>query len=117
MPEKKPPVMILELIDQRNSGFIKDGTENTMFHEELKCPNILWIPNSGYMAEKVKEGDVEYTINKEIRWIKNCSIIDVAEQEKRGIKPNRTEDKIPFDKGRAVVVRDGSTASLYDYLE
>jgi hypothetical protein len=56
------------------------------------------------------------TVFKEIRWVKHCPTIDKEEQEKRNIKPNRLEDKIPFEKGFATVVRDGGTVSLYDYL-
>lgn len=120
MASKKPPVIFLELVEKRSSGFVKQGTEGTMFHEELNCPNISWIPNRGMAAEKVIETvagkEVETTVYKEVRWIKNCNTIDLTEQEKRNIKPNYFEDKIPFEKGFATVVRDGGTISLYDYL-
>lgn len=112
----KAPVMYLELVEKRNSGFVKNGTDGTMFHEELNCPNIRWIPNSGYKAVKEKHGDAEVVAFKEIRWIKNCPTIDKDEQDKRNIKPNRIEDKIPFEKGFATIAREGSTISLYDYL-
>lgn len=113
----KAPVMYLELIEKRNSGFVKNGTDGTAFHEELNCPNIRWIPSSGFKAVKEKHGDGEVVAFKEIRWVKNCSTIDKDEQDRRNIKPNRMEDKIPFEKGFATVVREGSTISLYDYLK
>lgn len=113
----KAPVMYLELLEKRNSGFVKNGTDGTAFHEELNCPNIRWIPNSGFKAVMEKHGDREVVAFKEIRWVKNCSTIDKAEQDLRNIKPNRMEDKIPFEKGFATVVREGSTISLYDYLK
>lgn len=113
----KAPVMYLELLEKRNSGFVKNGTDGTAFHEELNCPNIRWIPNSGFKAVKEKHGDGEVVAFKEIRWVKNCSTIDKDEQDRRNIKPNRMEDKIPFEKGFATVVREGSTISLYDYLK
>lgn len=116
MAKAKPPVIYLELCEKRNSGFVKKGTEGTAFHEELNCPTISWIPNRGFGAVKETLEGVETTINKELRWIKNCNTIDFAEQEKRNLKPNFFEDKIPFEKGFATVVRDGSTISLYDYL-
>jgi len=112
----KAPVMYLELIEKRNSGFVKNGTDGTAFHEELNCPNLRWIPNSGFKAIMEKHGDADVVAFKEIRWVKNCSTIDKNEQDQRNIKPNRVEDKIPFEKGFATVVREGSTISLYDYL-
>lgn len=113
----KAPVMYLELIEKRNSGFVKNGTEGTAFHEELNCPTIRWIPNSGFRAVTEKHGDADVIAFKEVRWIKNCSTIDKDEQDRRNIKTNRIEDKIPFEKGFATVVREGSTISLYDYLK
>jgi hypothetical protein len=113
----KAPVMYLELIEKRNSGFVKNGTDGTAFHEELNCPNIRWIPNSGFKAVAEKHGESDVIAFKEIRWIKNCSTIDKDEQDRRNIKPNRIEDKIPFEKGFATVAREGSTISLYDYLK
>ena len=113
----KAPVMYLELIEKRNSGFVKKGTQGTAFHEELNCPNIRWINNSGYKGIKEVHEGRETTVFKEIRWIKNCPTIIKEEQVRMNIKPNPYEDKIPFEKGFATVVRDGSTITLYDYLK
>ena len=113
----KAPLMYLELIEKRNSGFVKNGTDGTAFHEELNCPNIRWIPNSGFKAVEEDHNGTKTIVFKEIRWIKHCSIIDKDEQDRRNIKPNRIEDKIPFEKGFATIAREGSTISLYDYLE
>jgi len=116
MAKAKPPVIFLELCEKRNSGFVKHGTDGTAFHEELNCPNISWIPSRGLGAVKEMQNGVETTVYKELRWIKNCNTIELDEQEKRNFKPNYFEDKIPFEKGFATVVRDGSTISLYDYI-
>jgi hypothetical protein len=113
----KAPIMYLELMEKRNSGFVKNGTDGTAFHEELNCPNIRWIPNSGFKAVEEDHNGVKTVVFKEIRWIKHCSIIDKDEQDRRNIKPNRIEDKIPFEKGFATIAREGSTISLYDYLK
>lgn len=112
----KAPIMYLELIGKRNSGFVKNGTDGTMFHEELNCPNIRWIPNSGFKAVVEDHNGIKTVVFKEIRWIKNCSVIEKDEQDRRNVKPNRIEDKIPFEKGFATIAREGSTISLYDYL-
>lgn len=116
----KAPVLFLELVDQRPSGFVLDGTNNTPFYQELHAPNISWIPADGFMSEMKKEKvngkEVEIRHNKRIRYIKNENDIDFASQEKRGIKPAPHEDKIPFEKGYATIVGEGSTIGLYNYL-
>lgn len=114
---EKLETIFLELVEKRNSGFVKQGTEGTPFHEELNCPNIRWIPNSGFKAVEEEQNGKIVTVYKEIRWIKNCNTIEKDEQERRGIKSQPFEDKIPFEKGFATVVRNGSTISLYDYLK
>lgn len=116
MAKPKPPVIFLELCEKRNSGFVKQGTDGTAFHEELNCPNISWIPNRGLGSVKEIHNGVETMVYKELRWMKHCDTIDFNEQEKRGFKPNFHEDKIPFEKGFATVVRDGGTIWLYDYV-
>jgi hypothetical protein len=118
MADTKPPVIFLELCDKRSSGFVKIGTEGTSYQEELNCANTLWLPNSGFRAKEMKGPDGKPYIGfEEVRWIKHCDTIIKQEQDARGFKPNRTEDKIPFEKGHAIVVREGATASLYDYLK
>lgn len=116
MSVEKFDTIFLELVEKRNSGFVKQGTAGTAFHEELNCPNIRWIPNSGFKAVQEQHNGKTITVHKEIRWLKNCNTIDKEEQDRRGIKPQPFEDKIPFEKGFATVVRNGSTVSLYDYL-
>lgn len=117
MSAEKFETIFLELVEKRNSGFVKQGTEGTPFHEELNCPNIRWIPNSGFRAVEEEQNGKQVTVYKEIRWIKNCNTIEKDEQERRGIKSQPFEDKIPFEKGFATVVRNGSTISLFDYLK
>lgn len=117
MSAEKFETIFLELVEKRNSGFVKQGTEGTAFHEELNCPNIRWIPVSGFRAVQEEQNGKKITVYKEIRWIKNCNTIEKDEQERRGIKSQPFEDKIPFEKGFATVVRNGSTISLYDYLK
>lgn len=117
MAKAKPPVMFLEYCDKRNSGFVKKGTEGTPFHDELNCPSVAWIPSRGKTAVIEIINGVETNVYKEIRWINGCNTIDVEEQDRKGIKPNPKEDLIVFEKGFATIPKEGSTLSLYDYLE
>lgn len=121
MAETKAPVLFIELVDRKNSGFVLNGTENTANHTELSVPNILWIPNRGYRCvttnEEVGGKTIEVRNNQEIRWVKNENEIVIEKQNQRGVIPNRYEDKIPVDKGYATVVREGATIGLYDYLK
>jgi hypothetical protein len=117
MSDLKVPVMFLKLCDKRSSGFVKDGTENTAFHEELDCPSIAWIPSRSKTAVTMEVNGVKTLIYKDIRWINGCNTIDPQEQDRMGIKPNPQEDLIIFDKGFKTLIKEGSTFSLYEYLE
>lgn len=113
MSKEKVPVMYLELCDQRESGFVKDGTAGTAYVQTLKAPTIRWIPTESLSATVDEKGVKRF---KKIRHIKGCEIIDPQEQEKRGFMPNRFDDKIPFEVGFATIYREGSTIGTYDYL-
>lgn len=117
MSEAKAPVMFIEWIDQRSSGFVMDGTAGTPNQTELKSPSIAFIPNKGFRRAKDKEGNF-LSHNEEIRWISGENVISVAEQKILGIVPNPIPkfDKIPVEKGYATIVREGSTVGLYDFI-
>jgi hypothetical protein len=117
MSDIKVPVMFLKLCDKRSSGFVKDGTENTAFHEELDCPSIAWIPSRSKTAIEKEIDGIKTLVFKDIRWINGCNTIDPQEQDRMGVKPNPQEDLIIFDKGFKTLQKQGSTLSLYDYLE
>lgn len=114
MSKEKVPVIFLEVVEQGDSGFFLDGTRSTRFEQQLRTPTVSWIPTEGIMVEKDEKGVVR---NKRIRHIKGCEILDPLEQEKNGWKPNRNNDKIPFDNGFASVKREGSTIGTFDYLK
>lgn len=112
---KKAPVLYLELVDQGRSGMIKDGTANTRYEQELRTPTISWIPTEGIEPFIDKEdGLLKF---KPVRHIAGCDTRDIQEQNKRGIVPNKMNDKIPFKMGFATVTGEGSTLSVYDYLK
>lgn len=114
MAKDNVPVMYLEICDQGDSGFIMDGTENSSNPHQLRTPTVSWIPTEGITVYVDKDGIRRH---KNIRHIKNCESIDPQEQEKMGFKPNRMNDKIPFDLAFANVKREGSTVGTFDYLK
>lgn len=113
MAKKNPEVLLLELVDKRSSGFIMEGTENTPNPQEKNCPSVFWIPTMGMMLKPDENGVLR---NVPIRYIKGCDEIVVAEQEKRGIKPNPKADKIMFKEGFGTIVKEGDGYGLHEYL-
>jgi hypothetical protein len=109
----KPDVLFLELCGLQNSGFIQDGTENTMTPIQLRAPAVCYIPAMGYRKKKLEDGGYE---NEAIRWIKNCPYISVSEQKDKGFFPNPQEDIIMIEKGYATIVKNGETKALSQYL-
>lgn len=111
----KVDMAIFMLTDQRPSGFIKEGTENTRYPEELTAPLRLRVPNTGVRVEKDKDGRTRHV---RIRYIKNCPTIDVEQQRKDGWEPNNDleTDQIYFLNGTLAVVNDGDGRTLYEFL-
>lgn len=116
----KIPTLYLELTDQRPSGFFLENTKGTTNEVQLKAPTVRWIPTSGFMKEDIEETVNGKTVitptNVEIRYIQHSNEIRRDLQDKANVKINPKEDKILFEKGHAIVMREGSTIGLYDYL-
>ena len=122
----KTPTLLIEWIDQQDSGWVKGDIENNpaiayQNPQKVTCPNRAYIPNTGFMREEVTEvvdgKERKVLKNVAIRYIANCPYIRVDEQEKNGFKPHvdKSVDKIAIDKGYSTIVREGDIA-LYDYL-
>ncbi len=110
--------MYLELVDQKDSGFVLDGTRGTLHEQQLKAPSVQWIYPTAKAADYKEDGQgrkLRHDI--EIRFINGCDSIIPQEQKDRGFVPNRFEDKISFENGFATVYREGSTIGLYDFLK
>jgi hypothetical protein len=118
--KKKAPTIFIELVDQRDSGFVLDGTKGTQHEVRLKTPMVEFIPVRGYRLTKMVNPDtnIEEEQNEAIRWVKNSQVLSLAEQKRRGIEPpkNGMDKLIPVKKGNFSVTREGSHISLYDYL-
>jgi hypothetical protein len=115
------PTMLIEIVNQQDSGFVRDDTAGTPYEERIKTAGVLFVPNIGNMAEPILDSKGEKTgrtKNVKIRYIKGCPYIKVEEQEKLNYKPNEisSEDQIAIKKGSSIIKKEGDTA-LYDYLE
>lgn len=117
--EAKVPVMYIEVVDRKPSGFIMSGTQGTAQEQQLMAPSVQWIDPRGKMAQMVTDPKTKVTTRHdvEIRFINGCDTIIPKEQKERGFEPNRFEDKIAIENGFATIERQGSTIGLYDYLE
>ena len=113
----KAETMFIELVDQRDSGWVMDGTERTANEVRLKTPSAEFIPSRGFRLVKDEQTNEWY--NEEIRFIKNQRELSLDKQKQRGITPskNKLEDKIIVKGGRFSVTREGAYVSLFDYLK
>lgn len=119
--KKAPETMFIELIDQRDSGYVLDGTRGTKHEARLSHPSAEFIPNRGFRLVKQKNqetGEIEW-VQEAIRFIKNYTTLSVEEQRRRQISPakNKLADMIIVKGGNMAVVREGAHAGLFDYLK
>jgi len=112
MANQKPPMILLELADKRNSGWVKKGTEGSN-PEYMDTAEVTWICPEGFMAEDMGDGTRR---NKRIRYIENEEIIDADKQDQLKMEPKKKSSKIMFHKGFMTVVRDRNTIGLYDFV-
>lgn len=113
----KIPTIFFEIIDQKDSGFYKDdGSKGTPNETQLRTPQVIWIPREGFMGEISELNGIPTPVFKEIRYIKNATVIEKDAQDKMGIKPNPKADVIEFRNGNKLVSRQGSSVVEYDYL-
>lgn len=114
--DKKVPTLFIELCDQRDSGWVLDGTGGTKNEQRLTSPSAEFIPNRGFRF--VKDEATGEFYNEEIRYIKGQREISVVKQKAMGIQPTkmRLEDKIMIKGGNFSVERKGAYIGLYEYL-
>lgn len=116
------PTMFIEIIDQQDSGYVRDDTAGTPYEEKITYPGVEFIPNTGKRAEAILDPGTGKETGRyafvPIRYIKGCPYIDVADQDKYGWRPSPLpqEDAIQIIKGKAIVKGEGDVA-LFDYLE
>jgi len=114
--KEQPEVMYIEAVGLQGSGWIQDDTRGTANPIELAGPSKLGIPKTG--KRKVKREDGSW-YNEDIRHIKDCPFISVAEQKQHGIEPSPdpSADAIFLEKGYGVFVREGGAEGTFDYLK
>lgn len=115
MADKVPTVMF-EILAQGDSGFILDGTRDTPNEQQLRTPEVTWIPNSGYRGVWKKLDGIDTLVYEEIRYIKNSLEISKEEQDKKNIKPNHRNDKLEIKRAEKLTSRQGDTINEYDYM-
>lgn len=119
---EKAPTLFLELVDQRDSGFIQDDTKGTAHENQLRAPGYRFIPNFGMrlgQKEEIRNGKkVLIKYHEKIQHIAHETEISVQRQKELGIEKSSLarEDKIVVEKGYMSVAREGAYIGLYDFI-
>lgn len=117
MSEEKPDMLYIELCKKGHSGFFQDDTIDTQNPIELVSASLTFIPTIGsrIIQWKDKNGKMMKKSEK-IQWIKGEEIIAYDEQQRAGLAPERSGNVITIEKDSAIIVREGSTIGLHDYI-
>lgn len=105
--------LTLELIDQRPSGFVLEGTTGAADDERISAPNKYFLLTQSVVKEPTKDGGYRY---RNIRHISGCETIYVDEQKAQGVTPNPELDQIVFENGLLLVANEGRDRSKFAYL-
>lgn len=121
--DNTPEVMMIELCNQQDSGFILDGTAGKPWEVQVRAPGIHAIPEWGFRTkyeinakgEKIAKGI------EEIQYIEGIDEISKEEQRKAGLLnadgiPNSGKARIIVNKGYRTVINEGSERGLFKYL-
>ncbi len=109
-------VMYLEAVGMTGSGWVQDDTIGTANPIEIAWPSQFGIPKTG--KRKIKDSNGKW-IFEDIRHIKGCPLISLAEQKAHGIEPSpdATEDAIFLEKGHGYFVKEPGMEGTFDYLK
>lgn len=117
MPEDKPEMLVIELCKQGHSGFFQDDTVGTSNPIELHSASLTFIPTEGWRGiEFTDENGKKIKKLEKIRWIKGHEEISVARQKILGLEPERSGNQITIEKDTMMIVREGGTIGLFDYI-
>lgn len=109
----KAKTLTLQLIDQRPSGYVLEGSTGLEEGDRISAPNMYFLKTESVVKEVSEDGGYKY---RKIRHIEGCETIFVDEQVRAGIIPNPDRDKIVFDNGLLLVANEGLDRSRYAYL-
>lgn len=111
---KEQKIRVFEIVDQQNSNYILEGTENTD-PVRLTSAALHRVPNRSVMVIK-RDGR---KIFEPIRYIRGCHSISVREQDEMGFKPNQQvgADELFFENGKLILVDDGEMATICNYFD
>lgn len=119
---EKAPELYIETLTKGDSGYISDDSKGSDFEDKIDCPSITFLPNTGYISKEIvdpisNKATGRYR-NVAVRYIKNCPVIEIEEQDKLGWEKAKqpSADTITVLKGKAIIKREGDIA-LYDYLK
>ena len=118
--KSKVETLVLEWINQRDSGYRRDDMQGSPLEGKITCGKLCFVPNTGKMAVAIKDekgNDTGRFKHVDIRYIKGCEEIEIQEQKKRGIDPSRikTEDAICLEKGTGIIKNEGDVG-FFKYM-
>lgn len=109
----KPKMIIFELLEQQNSSFLKEGTDNDF----LKAPSKRIVLNKGIEVQKSGNSANATVKHVRLRYIKGCSFLEVERQDKEGWKPSITgADTIEFEFGYLNLIDQGDDLVKAEFL-
>lgn len=109
--------VIFERIDQRDSGFIQEGTERLPEPIQLRSPKFLSSIRSSHYLSK-PEGKDKQRSAVYIRYINGVDVVEVDIQRQKGLESrvNPKRDLIIFKDGQLVVANEGRLIGLVNYM-
>lgn len=109
--EQEFPVLIIELVDQKDSNWEREGSRESGQPIFLRSPSAHFIKKTSSVI--LQDGSLRQT-----RYMQGAPSIFVDEQEKGGFtKHNPQTDSIVIENGTLTVVRRGKDINKYDYLK
>lgn len=111
---EESPILTIRLVNQQESSWILEGTENSADPIKMAFPSLYRIVPHCKVAYKDDKGVLRH---KQIRHIAGCDSIDPKWQDENGYVPDPQMDNIWVANGVAVFERSGESIGTYDYLK
>jgi hypothetical protein len=125
MTFKENEQIVIELVAQQDSGWIKDGTQGKPYEEQLRAPGRFRLPSTGHRAVfqldengnrlKDKNGNFIRIGTEEIQYIEGQEELSVNRQREMGLL--RPGTGIPHHGPTEIIINKGYRSVCNDYLE